>query len=157
MRYDLTRLSLEEAKQYVPFTKEYRDIDPAFYTREVDEDGWDKITWYLDSKLGIFEGKEGDEYVYVLSNPSIPGMYKIGYTSKTVEKRAVQISRGSGVPTTFNIEYRYKCYKGERIEREVHKFFKKQRVNNDREFFNVSLEEAKNAIRMIGDKYISNG
>lgn len=157
MRYDLTRLSLEEAKQYVPFTKEYRDIDPAFYTREVDEDGWDKITWYLDSKLGIFEGKEGDEYVYVLSNPSIPGMYKIGYTSKTVEKRAVQISRGSGVPTPFNIEYRYKCYKGERIEREVHKFFKKQRVNNDREFFNVSLEEAKNAIRMIGDKYISNG
>ena len=82
-------------------------------------------------------------------------MYKIGYTSKTVETRALQISRGSGVPTPFNIEYRYKCYKGERIEREVHKFFKKQRVNNDREFFSVNLEEAKDTIRVIGSKYTS--
>ena len=155
MESTLTRISLEEAKQYVPFTKEYRDINPTFYTRDVDDDGWDKITWYLDSKLGIFDGKEGDEFVYILSNPSIPGMYKIGYTSKTVETRALQISRGSGVPTPFNIEYRYKCYKGERIEREVHKFFKKQRVNNDREFFSVNLEEAKDTIRVIGSKYTS--
>ena len=51
MNYKLTRLSLEEAKQYVPFTKEYRDIDPAFYTREVDEDGWAG----LNTDLGKFE------------------------------------------------------------------------------------------------------
>jgi hypothetical protein len=155
MKYKfMTRLSLDEAKEYVPLTREYRDIEPTFYSMEEGEDGWDKITYYIDSKLGTFEGKEGDEFVYVLSNPSIPGMYKIGYTSKTVENRTLQINRSTGVPTPFNIEFRYKCYKGERIEREVHKFFKKQRVNNDREFFKVSLEEAKTAIRNIGEKYI---
>ena len=150
----MTRLSLDEAKEYVPLTREYRDIEPTFYTLEKCDDGWDKITYYLYSNLGTFEGKEGDEFVYILSNPSIPGMYKIGYTANTVENRVIQINRGTGIPTPFNIEFRYKCYKGERIEREVHKFFKKYRVNNDREFFNVSLEEAEDAIRNIGNKYL---
>jgi hypothetical protein len=46
------------------------------------------------------------------------------------------------------------CYKGERIESEVHKFFKEQRVNKQREFFRVTLEEAKSIIEEIGRKYI---
>ena len=62
----MTRLSLDEAKEYVPLTREYRDIEPTFYTLEKCDDGWDKITYYLCSKLGTFEGKEGDEFVYIL-------------------------------------------------------------------------------------------
>ncbi len=58
------------------------------------------------------------------------------------------------VHDVFEVEWAYKCFKGERIEQEVHKHFKKQRVNTQKEFFRVSLEEAKQIIEQIGAKYV---
>ena len=100
------------------------------------------------------ERKEGDEWVYVLTNPAIPNMVKIGYTKLDPLVRATKISRGTGVPLGFEVEWAYKCYKGERIEREVHMYFSKERVSKQREFFRVSLNDAKEIIEKIGSKYI---
>ena len=43
----------------------------------------------------------GDQWVYVLSNPSSPGLLKIGYTKKQPEERAKQISSATGVDFTL--------------------------------------------------------
>ena len=92
--------------------------------------------------------------MYILTNPAIPDLVKIGYTSNDPYTRANQVSRGTGVPVEYEVAWAYKCYKGERIEKEVHKYFKKQRLNPTREFFKVTLEEAKQAIEQIGKKYV---
>jgi hypothetical protein len=84
----------------------------------------------------------------------MPDMVKIGYTRLDPFQRAAQVSRGTGVPMGYEVEWAYKCYKGERIEKEVHKYFKKKRVNPAREFFRVGLEEAKQVIEQIGKKYV---
>jgi hypothetical protein len=39
------------------------------------------------------------------------------------------------------------------VEREVHHKLKAQRVNSHKEFFQVSLEEAKENIILIGNKF----
>tara|TARA_R110001592_G_scaffold25668_2_gene97339 strand:- start:168 stop:293 length:126 start_codon:yes stop_codon:yes gene_type:complete len=39
------------------------------------------------------------------------------------------------------------------VEREVHHKLKAQRINNSKEFFQISLEEAKETINLIGNKF----
>ena len=150
----MKRISQEEAKQFIPCSEDYANNPPSYFTLVEQENGWDEITYYTCKKRGLFFGREGDEWVYILSNPAIPEMVKIGYTAKDPFERAHQISRGTGIPLGFEVEWAYKCFKGERIEQEVHKHFKKQRVNTQKEFFRVSLEEAKQVIEQIGEKYV---
>jgi hypothetical protein len=150
----MERLTDEEARAFIPCSEDYSENSPTYFTVKTDQDGWDIITYYTNKKRGLYTNHEGDEWVYILTNPAIPGMLKIGYTKLDPFERASQISRGTGVPLGFDVEWAYKCFKGERIEQEVHKYFKKQRVNKQREFFKVSLEEAQQIIKQIGNKYI---
>lgn len=150
----MKRISLEEAKEYIPCVEDYLDDPPSFYTVRQEENNWGVVTYYTNKKKGLFIGKEGDEWVYILTNPVIPDMVKIGYTKLDPFNRAIQVSRGTGVPIGYDVEWAYRCYKGERIEREVHKYFKEFRVSANREFFRVSVEDAKLIIKQIGEKYI---
>jgi hypothetical protein len=150
----MKRITQEEAKQFIPCSEDYANNPPTYFTVTEDQDGWDKITYYTGKKRGLFFGREGDEWVYILTNPAMEGMVKIGYTTNDPHTRAEQISRGTGVPMGYEVAWAYKCYKGERIEKEVHKYFKKQRVSPTREFFRVTLDEAKQIIEQIGEKYV---
>ena len=150
----MKRITQQESKQFIPCSEDYANNPPAYFTITETNDGWDEITYYTCKKRGLFFGREGDEWVYILTNPAIGGMVKIGYTTNDPHTRAEQISRGTGVPLGYEVAWAYKCYKGERIEKEVHKYFKKQRVSPTREFFRVTLEEAKQIIEQIGEKYV---
>ena len=150
----MKRITQQEAKQFIPCSEDYANNPPAYFTITETNDGWDEITYYTCKKRGLFFGREGDEWVYILTNPVMEGMVKIGYTTNDPHTRAEQISRGTGVPLGYEVAWAYKCYKGERIEKEVHKYFKKQRVSPTREFFRVTLEEAKQIIEQIGEKYV---
>lgn len=149
----MKRITNEEAKKFIPVSEDYSNNPPTYFTVEEGQDGWDEITYYTGKKRGLYVGREGDEWVYILSNPAMPDMVKIGYTAKDPFSRAHQISRGTGIPLGFEVEWAYKCFKGEKIEQEVHKYFKEQRVNTQKEFFRVSLEDAKSIIEQIGGKY----
>lgn len=49
-------------------------------------------------------------WVYVLENESMPGVYKIGMTTSTPEKRAKDISSSTGVPTPFIVVKEYRSH-----------------------------------------------
>lgn len=154
-----SRITLEEAKQYIPLSENYGDTDldnARYFTLTPSElgDGWDKVTYYTGKKYGLYADKgEGDQWVYVLSNPSMPSLLKIGYTKTTPEKRAKQISAATGVAFPYKVEWAYKCFNGETVEREVHHKLKLKRANNSKEFFWIDLEEAKEVITLIGEKF----
>lgn len=85
-------------------------------------------------------------WVYVLSNPSFPGLFKIGHTTKAaVEMRAAELF-SSGLPTPFEIEGKYQVYDSELIEQAVHRILKAQRHQSNREFFIATLVEIDAAI-----------
>jgi hypothetical protein len=78
-------------------------------------------------------------YVYILSNVSLTCL-KIG-KSKHPGKRCEQLSQSTAIPTPFDIEIIKKfdnCVLAESI---LHKKFSDKRVANNREFFNITLEE----------------
>lgn len=150
----MKRITEEEAQLYIPCSEDLYDYPSAYFTVYTDEEGWDNICYYTNKKRGLYSGKDGRNWVYILSNPSMPGLLKIGYTKLDPYERSLQIGRGTGVPQEFEVEWAYRCFNGEEIEGEVHKYLKKYRVTSNREFFKVSLEDAKNVILLIGEKYI---
>lgn len=83
-------------------------------------------------------------YVYVMINPSLPDIVKIGKTTRDPNERAKELSAASGVPTPFIVVY-YKPFKDCHLaELVIHKYFedKGARVNGNREFFKVTTVEA---------------
>ena len=154
-------ITLEEAKQFVPLKNDMKsDLDDAaYYTLSPSKrgEGWEDVTYYLPRRVRMYEGREGngDSWVYILSNKSQPGMYKIGYTShEDVDKRVKQLSRSTSVATPFQLEWAFRCFNAERLEGEVHKHLQGYRISKDREFFAISLNEAKEAVEDLGQKYV---
>jgi len=95
-----------------------------------------------------------DSWVYVLSNAAQPGLLKIGYTKNTPDERAKQISNSTGVPIPYKVEWAFHCYDGFGLEQEIHHKLQEYRVNNNREFFQISLEEVKVTVEDLGKRYI---
>ena len=97
---------------------------------------------------------EYDSWVYIMSNPTMPGYYKIGYTKNNPEERAKQISNATGVIVPMEVEWAFNCYNGFALEQECHHKLEMYRVNNNREFFQMPLDEAKQTIEELGKRYI---
>jgi len=156
----MKRITENESKTFIPLKENYGNTgieNAAFFTITPSErgEGWEDVTYYTEKKYGLYADQgEGDQWVYVLSNPSLPKEYlKIGYTKLKPEERATQISSATGVPTPYKVEWAYKCFNGEMVERMTHEKLKAFRVNNRKEFFHISLEEAKDNIILIGNKF----
>ena len=88
-------------------------------------------------------------YVYVLSNASMQGLLKIGYTCSSVEKRARELSSVSGVPSAFVVEYFHISDDAEEVEALVHDGLESARVADGREFFFTSVSEAIRVIEQV--------
>jgi hypothetical protein len=155
----MERITNKVAEGFIPLRENYgnTDLEHAKYftlSPSARGEGWENITYYTDKKYGLYADKGvGDQWVYVLSNPASPGLLKIGYTKKFPEERAKQISSATGVALPYKVEWAYQCFNGEMVEREVHHKLKAQRINSSKEFFQVSLEEAKENIILIGNKF----
>ena len=156
----MERITLEEAKQYISLDDDFtnktvQDCPHFTLTPSPKGDGWEIVTYYTARKTNMYANRDGnyDSWVYILSNPTQPNLYKIGYTKNTPDERAKQISNATGVALPYKVEWAYQCFNGEMVEREVHHKLKAQRINNSKEFFQISLEEAKEVINLIGNKF----
>ena len=96
------------------------------------------------SILNMMNGKNSDVgIVYVLSNPAMPKMVKIGQTKRDKIDARLKELYSTGVPLPFVCEYacRVSVSDCEKIERALHAAFAPQRVNKNREFFEVEIEQ----------------
>ena len=159
----LKRISLKDAENYVSAKEDFGNNFLCFYTVEPSKDpiypfkeGWESISYYTARSKKPIPGRgKGKEIIYIMSNPSIPGLLKIGYTGKDIEIRKNELSKATGVPTPFKVEYIFRLYgRGEELEREIHRYLEHKRNSRKREFFDISLQEAIETIKKIGEKYI---
>ena len=78
------------------------------------------------------------EYVYVLSNRSLKtNLLKIGYTKINPYVRAYQLSKSTGVPFSYDVEYVINVCNGKKLETQIHEHMQNYRYNKDREFFQI--------------------
>lgn len=151
-------ISESETHNYVSVEEDFTNSEAAFYTiiQDPEEPEWDKIIYYTARRANLYSNRdgEGDSWIYILTNKTMPNIVKIGFTDKTPDKRAQQISRSTGVPISFSVAYAFKCFNAHALEGEIHRYLNPCRVNNDREFFQISVEEAKEAIQKLGQRYL---
>lgn len=85
-------------------------------------------------------------FIYVLSNPELSGLLKIGKTSKDPKNRSDDLY-STGLPAPFKLEYMAFCDDMDALELRVHEKLAGHRPNLDREFFKISRLSAVNTIR----------
>lgn len=94
----------------------------------------------MDGQTGI---------VYILTNPAMPNLIKIGYTAaEDVKIRMAQIYT-SGVPLPFECVYAAKVVDHEKVEKALHIAFGPDRVNPKREFFEIEASQAIAIIKLL--------
>ncbi|MFH8656290.1 GIY-YIG nuclease family protein [Streptomyces afghaniensis] len=86
-------------------------------------------------------------FVYVMRNPAMPDMVKIGLTTLLPEERAAKISSHEGVPLPFEVVFRALTMRWPKVEKLVHQRLGKKRVNPRREYFSVSADIAVETVR----------
>src|SRR5580765_2246808 len=85
-------------------------------------------------------------FIYLLTNPAMPGYVKIGQTTRVPEDRAGELSAPTGVPVPFDIEYWCLTRDPVEVESEIHVSLAEHRVRENREFFRVAIAQAIQAI-----------
>jgi hypothetical protein len=89
----------------------------------------------------LFKAHISNGYVYVLSNPSMPNLLKIGYTERTVAERVEDLN-STGVPVPFEIEAIFGSLIPYEDEQTIHRFLEQYRLTSNREFFSIELKQA---------------
>ena len=89
--------------------------------------------------------------VYVLTNPAMPDIVKIGMTDRDdVQKRMSELySTGVPLPFECSMALQVEGKKAADIENALHTAFEPYRVNPSREFFNIEPEQAEALLRVI--------
>jgi hypothetical protein len=100
---------------------------------------------------GVNEITTPGGYLYILSNPLIPGLLKIGLTTRLVPDRVAELSSATGVPGDFTIEAYFESSDPAGHERTIHKKLNHCRVKG-KEFFRISLDEAVETLRVVTGK-----
>ena len=83
--------------------------------------------------------------IYVLTNPCMPNIVKIGQTTKKDLAQRMKDLFSTGVPAPFvaAASCRVPLDQLDKVESALHKAFEKQRVYKTREFFSVSPESVR--------------
>jgi hypothetical protein len=87
--------------------------------------------------------------VYVLTNPAMPGLVKIGKTDNTDANSRIGQLYTTGVPVPFTIEYACKVENPDQVEKALHIAFAPQRINPKREFFQIDAAQAIAILRLL--------
>ena len=82
-------------------------------------------------------------YVYVLANSSMPGLVKVGKTTRLPSERAEELSGVTGVATPFIVVYEERFEDCDAVEAHVHTILaaKGLRISENREFFRAAVSD----------------
>ena len=93
------------------------------------------------------------EIIYLLTNPSMPGLVKVGRTSNLVER--MRSLYNSSTPVPFECFYACEVVNAQKAERKIHNAFEGNRVNPKREFFRINPECIREILELIEIKDIT--
>lgn len=96
------------------------------------------------------------DIVYVVTNPAMPGLVKIGFTQKTIEQRLRDLDQ-TGVPLPFECFYAAIVTDCRAVERALHEAFDDHRVRKSREFFRLSPEKPRAIVRLLAQTEVTPG
>jgi hypothetical protein len=108
----------------------------------------------VDSRSDAYDSATlGISCCYAMSNPAMPGIYKVGRTKLGAAERARQLSASSSVPLPYEVVREMPSALPSVDEKSLHDMLGPFRINQKREFFSVDLGTLHNAFDKVADKY----
>ena len=137
----LKKITVEQSEGYISALEDFKNNFIHYYTIEPS----------TDSKFPSSEGWDEVKYFTKRTKRNIPNSGE----GKEIEVRRGILSKATGVPTPFKVEYIYRLQgRGMELEREIHSYLKEFRLNNEREFFEIDIKQAIEAIQKVGKNFI---
>lgn len=94
--------------------------------------------------------------VYVLSNPAMPGLYKIGITGREeLRQRLRELYASTAIPVPFECEYARRIDNYKQVEKALHTAFRTDRVNPDREFFRTEPDRVRAVLELFAGEDVT--
>ena len=160
----ITKISPEQAEGFLSVEDDqlntpavYFTLTPSTSEQYPASEGWDDVKYYTNRtrSIKIPKGITNCQWIYILSNETMPGLVKIGFTKNKPSERVKQINAATGVALDFKVEWAYPCFNAHDLEKEIHYYLEGEgfRVNKKKEFFNISLEQARSVVERIGEPY----
>lgn len=87
--------------------------------------------------------------VYLLTNPVMPGLTKIGKTNINGLETRLQTLYNTSVPIPFHCFYACEVENPDLVEKKLHDAFGDNRVNKKREFFEIDAERVKSVLELL--------
>lgn len=95
--------------------------------------------------------------VYALTNEAMPGLVKIGMTSRLeIKQRMKELYNSTGVPLPFDCIYACEVKDFSKVEKALHVAFAPNRINPNREFFKINPEQVIAILELLGPNNIKN-
>lgn len=157
--FKITRITPEQAEQFIPCKEDQLETPAYYFTVTPSErgEGWEDITYYTNRAKNIIipEHLTDAQYIYILTNETMPGLCKIGFTMNKPQDRARQINAATGVAMDFNVEWFFPCVNAHALEKTIHAYLEQNgfRINKKKEFFNISVSEAISVVERLGEPY----
>jgi len=155
---NIVQMSLEEINSAEELEKIKIDYFHVPENKDLDERGnrmysaaFNKFISYKTSKGSEKIGNSG--IVYIISNPAMPGLVKVGKTINLDDRLKSLYS--SGVPLPFRCVYAKEVDNYSDVERKLHKGLNSHRENSNREFFRIAEEEVINFLELIPGKDVT--
>jgi hypothetical protein len=111
-------------------------------------------TWdvrYFKRKYGSKKSPFSTGHIYVLQNTSVPGIFKIGFTERSVTDRLNEINKATGVITPWQVRDFWFTQEPYLAEQEIHDLLSDYRVQDNREGFAVNFMVARDVIFKVLD------
>lgn len=92
--------------------------------------------------------------VYVLTNPAMPGLVKIGRTDRCVETRMKELNV-TGLPFPYECASAWEFKDAAAVERALHRAFEDKRCGMSREFFKMDPDQVVVILETFGKKNVT--
>lgn len=148
------QLLADIAKERAKLLEEKKAMNIAF-DKALTDDERNRIKSQLaniDKRLDSIAYRESHSkagWLYVITSPSLPGLTKIGCTRRLNPSIRIKELSSSSLPEPFHAHcfvFSDDCFE---LENNIHKYFDKERVNPDREFFRIEPKDAIDVLKEI--------
>ena len=148
------QLLADIAKERAKLLEEKKAMNIAF-DKALTDDERNRIKSQLasiDKRLDSISYRESHSkagWLYVITSPSLPGLTKIGCTRRLNPSIRIKELSSSSLPEPFHAHcfvFSDDCFE---LENNIHKYFDKERVNHDREFFRIEPKDAIDVLKEI--------
>lgn len=96
-----------------------------------------------------------ENIIYVLSNPAMPGLIKVGKTHRKDFKNRIYELYTTSIPFPFECEYAAQVKDADILEKTIFSSFARFRINKKREFLDIEPEAIINICRLVEIKELN--